>query len=268
MQQTTYEKIARWIEYAGRNGDHLPRVGQIAEWMEMPSNELDGLIREWSGTTADRFLPYTTAQHARALLQNTIAAPEADQFVLPYLLHEMNRPEQRNLQIHYSFADSPFGNVIVASSSKGICYLAFENDEAKAVEDLQIRFPHATLRFRFDAFQQQALSILRNDPVEAPVIFHLKGTHFQLDVWQALLSIPMGRLMTYGEIAARIGKPAASRAVGTAIGSNPVAFLIPCHRVVRASGNLGGYMWGETRKKALIGWESARSGMEAGPDPA
>jgi AraC family transcriptional regulator of adaptative response/methylated-DNA-[protein]-cysteine methyltransferase len=166
----------------------------------------------------------------------------------------------RNLFINYSFAESPFGNLIVASTPKGVCYMAFDDDEANALNNLKQKFPNATFQRKLDLIQQNALFIFQNDWSKLPEIkLHLKGTEFQLKVWETLLKIPMGKLSTYGSIAEEIGNTNASRAVGTAIGSNPVAFLIPCHRVIQSSGNIGGYMWGSTRKTAIIGWESAKT---------
>ena len=168
-----------------------------------------------------------------------------------------------NLSINYSFAESPFGNILVASTSKGICHIAFADDDKKALSDLQKHFPNAHFKQMVDLIQQNALFIFTHDWNKFHQIkLHLKGTDFQLKVWETILKIPMGQLSTYGSIAEKIKHPSASRAVGTAIGSNPVAFLIPCHRVIQSSGALGGYMWGTTRKTAIIGWEAAKISLE------
>jgi AraC family transcriptional regulator of adaptative response/methylated-DNA-[protein]-cysteine methyltransferase len=127
------------------------------------------------------------------------------------------------------------------------------------LNDLQVRFPNAAFKQLLDPLQQNALYIFTHDWSNLSQIkLHLKGTPFQLKVWDTLLKIPSGQLNSYGSIAGKIARPNASRAVGTAIGSNPVAFLIPCHRVIQSGGSLGGYMWGLTRKRAMIGWEAAR----------
>jgi AraC family transcriptional regulator of adaptative response/methylated-DNA-[protein]-cysteine methyltransferase len=163
------------------------------------------------------------------------------------------------LHINYSYAASPFGNILVASTSKGICYMSFSDDEERSLNDLKGRFPNATFKRFLDNVQQNALYIFTHDWTKLSQIkLHLKGTAFQLKVWETLLKIPMGELTSYGNIAGQITRPNASRAVGTAIGSNPVAFLIPCHRVIQSGGAPGGYMWGLTRKSAIIGWEAAR----------
>lgn len=137
--------------------------------------------------------------------------------------------------------------------------MAFAEEEAIGLQELKIKFPNASLTRKLDLVQQNALFIFQNDWSKlAEIKLHLKGTDFQLKVWETLLKIPMGQLSTYGAIAKQIEKPKASRAVGTAIGSNPVAFLIPCHRVIQSSGTFGGYMWGNTRKTAIIGWEGSQ----------
>jgi AraC family transcriptional regulator of adaptative response/methylated-DNA-[protein]-cysteine methyltransferase len=174
-----------------------------------------------------------------------------------------------NLFINYSYAESPFGDIIVASTSKGICYMAFADDEKQAFNDLHRHFPNAHFKQMVDLIQQNALYIFTHDWKKLnQVKLHLKGTEFQLKVWETLLKIPMGQLSTYGNIADKIQKPAASRAVGTAIGSNPVAFLIPCHRVIQSTGTIGGYMWGANRKTAIIGWEAAKADPENKSSPA
>ena len=137
--------------------------------------------------------------------------------------------------------------------------MAFEENDEMALKNLQDKFPNAAFQHKLDLMQQNALFIFQNDWSKLNKIkLHLKGTDFQLKVWESLLKIPMGGLSTYGRLAKSIGNPNASRAVGTAIGSNPVAYLIPCHRVIQSTGNFGEYMWGSTRKTAIIGWEGAK----------
>lgn len=166
-----------------------------------------------------------------------------------------------NLSINYSFAKSPFGELFIASTNKGICCLEFADDHDAAFHSLLKKFPNATFTPAVDEMQQNALSIFTQDWRKLKDIkLHLKGTDFQLKVWETLLKIPVAGLTTYGDIAAGINNPKACRAVGTAVGENPVAFLIPCHRVIRSSGELGNYHWGEIRKTAIIGWEAAKNG--------
>ena len=164
----------------------------------------------------------------------------------------------QHLAIHYSFAETLFGEVLIASTYKGICALSFVEDQIEALQQLKSQFPKAQLVEQIDEFQTNALAFFQKDWEQLREIkLHLKGTDFQLKVWQSLLRILMGQLSTYGKIAQNIDHTKADRAVGTAIGSNPVAFLIPCHRVIQSTGLLGGYEWGTLRKTAMIGWEGA-----------
>lgn len=271
-----YNRIAAAIDHISANFRSQPTLEEVAEKVHLSPAHFQRLFTEWAGTSPKKFLQYISIQHAKRILegdrQMTLFDATLDTGLSsPSRLHDLfvtlegMTPAEykwggRNLLISYSFADSPFGKLIVASTPKGICYMAFEEEGQQALEGLKKRFPNAVFQAGTDENQQNALLIFQRDWSSLPGIkLHLKGTHFQLKVWESLLKIPMGRLSTYGDIAARIGTPAASRAVGTAVGSNPVAFLIPCHRVIRSSGIFGGYMWGPLRKTAIIGWESART---------
>lgn len=275
QQQLNYNRIAQAIEYITEHFKEQPQLDEVAEMVHLSPFHFQRLFKEWAGTTPKKFLQYTSLQYAKRLLQDQ----QATLFDTAYQtglsgtgrLHDLfiqmegMTPAEfknggRNLSIQYSFADSPFGKVIVASTSKGICHMAFEEDEDQALWNLQQKFPFAKYQNLFDDLQANALSIFQTDWTQLKQIkLHLKGTEFQLKVWEALLKIPFAGVSTYGKIADQIGQPTASRAVGTAIGSNPVAFLIPCHRVIQSTGHLGGYMWGKTRKTAMLGWEAAKS---------
>lgn len=269
-----YHRIAEAIDYIRENFKSQPDLDDVAEKIHLSPSHFQRLFTEWAGTSPKRFLQYISVEHAKRLLKEE----RATLFDTAYetglsstsRLHDLfikiegMTPAEyknggKNLVIHYSFAESPFGPLIVASTPKGICYLAFQEDEAKALSDLTAKFPNATFLRKLDLLQQNALFIFQNDWRELHQIkLHLKGTDFQLKVWESLLKIPMGSLSTYGSVADRVGNPGASRAVGTAIGGNPVAFLIPCHRIIQSSGAFGGYMWGATRKAAIIGWERSK----------
>ena len=174
------------------------------------------------------------------------------------MLPEEYKKGSLNLSINYSFSDSLFGKVLIASTLKGICYLAFVDEELKALTLLNKYLPNANFINRTDVFQQNALLFFSSNVQNLKHIqLHLKGTDFQIKVWKYLLKTPIGKLTTYGNIARQINKPNASRAIGTAIGRNPIAFIIPCHRVIQLSGKLGGYMWGISRKSEIIKWEDA-----------
>lgn len=278
QEQINYKRIAEAIEYIKNNFKQQPNLDEVAEQVHLSPFHFQRLFSEWAGTTPKKFLQYISIEHAKKLLTNKQATLFDTAFETGLSgtsrLHELfvniegMTPAEyknggKNLSINYSFAESPFGNLIVASTLKGVCYMAFEEDEVKALNDLQSKFPNAVFQRKLDLMQQNGLFIFQNDWSKLPEIkLHLKGTDFQLKVWEALLKIPMGQLSTYGSIAGEIGNANASRAVGTAIGSNPVAFLIPCHRVIQSSGNLGGYMWGNVRKTAIIGWEGAKTNSD------
>ncbi|MBX3164763.1 MAG: methylated-DNA--[protein]-cysteine S-methyltransferase [Bacteroidetes bacterium] len=275
QSQLNYHRIAEAIEYIKTNFKSQPSLDELAEQVHLSPFHFQRLFHEWAGTTPKKFLQYTSIEHAKKLLKDKQATLFDTAFETGLSgagrLHDlfiniegMTPAEYKNggnnLSVSYSFAESPFGNLIVASTPKGVCYMAFNDNEANALNDLKQKFPNATFLRKLDLIQQNALFIFQNDWSKLPEIkLHLKGTDFQLKVWETLLKIPMGQLSTYGNIAEQIGNANASRAVGTAIGSNPVAFLIPCHRVIQSSGNIGSYMWGNTRKTAIIGWESAKT---------
>jgi|SRR5690554_251629 len=164
-----------------------------------------------------------------------------------------------NLLIKYSFEETPFGKIIMASTVKGICHVAFSDNKSVGIENLTSRFPNAIYsEAKLHTHKQALICFDLNEGQNGIINLHISGTPFQFKVWEALLEIPMGHLSTYGAIAKQINKPKASRAVGTAIGKNPVAFLIPCHRVVQATGQIGGYMWGADRKYKIIAAEAAQ----------
>ncbi|AXP81751.1 Bifunctional transcriptional activator/DNA repair enzyme Ada [Mariniflexile rhizosphaerae] len=277
QQQINYHRIAEAIAYIKANFKEQPNLDEIAEQVHLSPFHFQRLFSEWAGTTPKKFLQYISIEHAKKLLTDQQATLFDTAFETGLSgtgrLHDLfiniegMTPAEyknggKNLSVNYSFAESPFGNLIVASTQKGVCYMAFDDDESHALNGLKQKFPNAMFQRTLDLIQQHALFIFQNEWSKLPEIkLHLKGTNFQLKVWETLLKIPMGQLSTYGTIAGQIGNANASRAVGTAIGSNPVAFLIPCHRVIQSSGNIGGYMWGNTRKTAIIGWESAKTDM-------
>lgn len=275
QERLNYSRIEKAIQFIQNNFRNQPGLDEIAAHVHLSPFHFQRLFSEWAGTTPKKFLKYISAEHAKKLLKEEQATLFDTAFETGLSgtgrLHDlfisiegMSPAEYKNggknLSIHYSFAESPFGPLILASTPKGICYMAFTENEIQAVQDLKQKFPNAAFRKESDSIQQSVLAVFqpKTNPLDE-IKLHLKGTDFQLKVWEALLKIPTGKLSSYGDIAALTGNPKASRAVGTAIGSNPVAYLIPCHRVIQASGNIGGYMWGNTRKTAIIGWESAKT---------
>ncbi len=271
-EHINYTRIAEAIAYIKANFQEQPSLNEIAESAHLSPHHFQRLFTTWAGVSPKKFMQYLSIEYAKQLLKDgQTLFDTAHQTGLSGTgrLHDlfiniegMTPGEYKNggenLSISYSFAESPFGNIIVASTSKGICHIAFFDDKLKAFVTLKNRFPNAEYKQMVDLNQQNALFIFQHGWSKLNEIkLHLNGTAFQLKVWEALLKIPVGSLATYGNIAKAIHKPKASRAVGTAIGSNPVAFLIPCHRVIQSTGNTGGYMWGSTRKSAIIGWEAA-----------
>lgn len=274
QEKINYQRIAQAIDYIRQNFKRQPNLDEVAEKINLSPFHFQRMFTEWAGTTPKKFLQYISVEYAKRLLteQQATLFDTAHETGLSGTsrLHDLfikiegmtpadYKNGARNLSINYSFAHSPFGSLVIASTAKGVCYIAFEEEEQVALAKLVNKFPAASFNKQSDRLQQNALLVFKQDWTKLPEIkLHLKGTEFQLKVWEALLKIPMGKLSTYGSIANQISSPLASRAVGTAIGSNPVAFLIPCHRVIQSTGGLGGYMWGVTRKSAILGWEGSK----------
>ena len=274
QETLNYHRIAEAINFIRSNHTEQPSLEDIAESVHLSPFHFQRLFTDWAGVSPKKFLQYISVQHAKRLLGNK----QTSLFDAAYetglsgtgRLHDLfvniegmtpgeYKNKDGNLTINYSYSESHFGNVLIASTHKGICQISFLDDKEVAFLELKQRFPYAVFNEMTDQIQQSALKIFSQDWNSVDQLkLHLKGTEFQLKVWEALLKIPMGKLVTYGHIAKKIEKPSASRAVGTAIGSNPIAFLIPCHRVIQSTGIFGGYMWGTTRKTAIIGWESAK----------
>jgi AraC family transcriptional regulator, regulatory protein of adaptative response / methylated-DNA-[protein]-cysteine methyltransferase len=271
-----YQRIAEAIDYIRSNFKSQPDLDEIAKKIHLSPYHFQRLFTEWAGTSPKKFLQYISIEHAKKMLkeqQSTLSDTAFESGLSgTSRLHDLfiniegMTPAEyknggKNLTINYTFAESPFGNIIIASTNKGICYMAFcQEADDHALALLKNHFPNARFEQRLDRIQQNALFIFQHDWSKLPQIkLHLKGTDFQLKVWESLLKIPVAHLTTYGSIAYNIEKPTASRAVGTAIGSNPIAYLIPCHRVIQSTGETGGYMWGSTRKAAIIGWEATQN---------
>lgn len=275
LSQIDYNRIAQAIAYLKVNFKQQPSLDEIAEHVNLSPFHFQRMFKEWAGVTPKKFLQYLSIEYAKSILKNK----QATLFDAAYetglsgtsRLHDlfiniegMTPGEFKNggeqLTINYSYAESPFGSLIVASTKKGICYMAFADDQNDALLALKNTFPNAQYHPLLDMIQQNALYIFTQDWSRINEIkLHLKGTDFQIKVWQTLLKVPIGGLSTYSTIAASINNPKASRAVGSAVGDNPVAFLIPCHRVIKSTGEFGEYHWGSSRKTAIIGWEAAKT---------
>ncbi len=274
QQELDYARIAEAISFFKENFKSQPNLEDVAKHVHLSPFHFQRMFLNWAGVTPKQFLQYLSAEHAKEILKNTNANLFDTAFETGLSgtgrLHDlfikvegMTPGEFKNsgafLHINYSFADTPFGKVIVASTNKGISHMAFVDEgETKALEELKMKFSNAVYNQLVDRIQQNALFIFTQDWNRLDEIkLHLKGTGFQIKVWQTLLKIPPGGLTSYAELAKKTGYKNASRAVGTTVGNNPVAFLIPCHRVIKATGEIGQYHWGNIRKNAMIGWEAA-----------
>jgi len=271
-----YAVVRRAIAYISEHWRAQPEIDEIAAAVGTTTADLHHLFRRWAGLTPKAFLQAITLDNARRLLRSSASVLDAayevglsgpgrlhDLFVT----HEAMSPGEwksggEGLSVAYGFHPSPFGSALVMTTERGLAGLAFADpgEEDAALDDMRGRWPKA----RYGEDKERASAIARRifDPTlwrpERPLRVVLIGTDFEVRVWETLLGIPMGRATTYSAIAAKLGKPTAARAVGAAVGKNPVSFVVPCHRVMGKSGDLTGYHWGITRKRAMLGWEAGR----------
>ena len=269
-----YQRIAEAIEFIVANVDQQPNLEAIAAQLNLSPFHFQRLFSRWVGVTPKKYLQILTVEHAKQLLdeaQPLLAVTDQVGLSSPSRLHdhfvqlEAATPGEFKaggvgLSIDYAVHNSPFADIFVAATARGICKLSFI-DKSKVeshIADLQRRWPKAVLRNQ-DSDRLAAIeSLFTSQKIDGPLSLHVSGTNFQIHVWRALLQIPQGTLNSYSQVAEAVGRPKAARAVGSAIGLNAVAFFIPCHRVLQQSGNIGGYHWGTTRKHAMHAWESAR----------
>lgn len=272
QQSYHYHVMRRAIDAVDQSGPQAT-LEQIAREMDMSPAHFQRLFTQWAGVSPKRYQQYLTLGHAKTLLANRFTTLETamsaglsggGRLHDLFLRWEAMSPGEyarggAGLTIYWGWFESPFGPALVMGTDKGLCGIGFsaETTEAEAMQDLISRWPKATyiedpMRLRpwvLTAFGVQA---------EGPVPLFLIGAPFQIKVWEALLQIPSGHVTSYSEIASSIDHPKAVRAVGTAVGRNPISYLIPCHRALRKSGGLGGYHWGLPVKRAILAWEAAR----------
>lgn len=274
QEEINYTRIAEAIDHIQKVYREQPTLDQLADMSNMSPFHFQRLFTTWAGVSPKKFMQYLSLQHAKKVLKESKAtlfdaAYEAglsgtgrlhDLFVsIEAMTPGEYKNGGKNLEISYSIAESRFGRMLISSTIKGVCHVAFCENEQAGLDSLKHRFPHAKLTLQVKKEHQQVVNFFNQDWSEQNQInLHLAGTPFQLKVWETLLRIPAGNMTTYGHLAAKIEKPGASRAVGTAIGANPIALIIPCHRVIQSSGHFGGYMWGNTRKQAILGWEGTK----------
>jgi AraC family transcriptional regulator of adaptative response/methylated-DNA-[protein]-cysteine methyltransferase len=269
-----YAVVRRAVAFISENWRVQPEVEAIAQACGVTTDELHHLFRRWAGLTPKAFLAALTLDKARRLLRSSASVLDTayevglsgpgrlhDLFVT----HEAMSPGEwkaggEGLTLAYGFHPSPFGTALVIASPRGLAGLAFADtgEEPGALADMRRRWPRAM--FREDAMRTAPLARRIFDQAlwrrDRPLRVVLIGTDFEVRVWETLLKIPMGRATTYSDLAAKICRPKAARAVGAAVGKNPIAFVVPCHRVIGKTGNLTGYHWGLTRKRAMLGWEA------------
>ena len=271
-----YERIAVAIDYLLTNSGQQPSLADVAAQAHLSPFHFQRLFKRWAGITPKRFLQVVTVARAKRLLSDdafsSLQASEALGFSSASRLHDHFvtleamtpgefKSQGEGLTLAFGFAPGPFGQVFIAWTTKGICSLEFVDDDAESVvRALQLGWPGARCVQR-EAEAQTIVQRLfgRVPPDDLPISVHVRGTNFQVAVWRALLAIPEGKFASYGQIARAVGRPSAVRAVGSAVGANPCAYVIPCHRVIRGNGEIGGYRWGLRRKQVINAWEAAAS---------
>ena len=277
-----YRLVERAILYLESNFKRQPGLKEVADSVGLSEYHFQRLFTRWVGISPKRFLQFLTKEHAKRLLQeseNVLQTAYESGLSGPGRLHDLfvsceavtpgeYKQAGEGLQIDYGFHSSPFGECLIARTDRGICNLAFirEGEREKALTELRKNWKHADLNENPAATFPLVRQIFSQkwDSDSSPLHLYLRGTNFQIKVWEALLRIPVGSVVSYQDIAVSIGMPKASRAVGHAVGQNPIPVIIPCHRVIRKGGEFGDYHWGSARKKALLGWEMAHQGISAG----
>lgn len=270
-----YFRIAKAIDFIASHTEEQPSLESISRQIHLSPFHFQRLFRSWAGITPKRFLEILTLEHAKALLAESTSLLQAsaevglssssrlhDHFVhLDAITPGQFKSKGRGLSIQYGMHDTPFGITFIAMTRNGICDIAFINfqEKDKHLDDLRTRWPHADINMD-QGKTRTAINSLFTAPRnwDRPLSLYVSGTNFQVRVWTALLKIPMGKVVSYAHIAAAIDRPKSVRAVGQAVAANPIAFVIPCHRVIHRDGRLGDYRWGPTRKQAMLAWETAR----------
>jgi AraC family transcriptional regulator of adaptative response/methylated-DNA-[protein]-cysteine methyltransferase len=276
-----YQRVEKAIQYLETHMTRQPELSDIAASVHLSEFHFQRLFSRWTGISPKRFLQYLTKEYAKSLIaesRNVLDAAYDAGLSGTGRLHDLMvtceavtpgdvRRKGEGLGISCGFHPTPFGECFLALTERGICELRFvwKLDRSQLVGELERRWPRAGIRKDQSAARSAVDTIFtfsaENPP--APLHLYVRGTNFQIQVWQALLKIPMGCAVTYEDIARHIGMPRAARAVGNAVGSNPIPFLIPCHRVIRKSGTFGNYGEGPLRKKAMLGWEAAHRELSA-----
>lgn len=271
-----YALVERAILYLAANRSRQPSLAEVAAEVGLSPYHFQRLFRRWAGISPKRFLQFLTKEHAKALLEQSrdlLSVTYEAGLSSPGRLHDLfvtceavtpgeYKSRGEGIGITYGFHPTPFGQCLLGLTARGICWLSFvtDGDRESALAALLERWQRAEARPDQSGTRSVVERIfLRRSADGAPLLLLLKGTNFQIKVWEALLRIPPGCVASYQDIARSIGAPAAARAVGQAVGENPIAFVIPCHRVIRHAGSFGQYRWGEARKQAILAWEAHRT---------
>jgi AraC family transcriptional regulator, regulatory protein of adaptative response / methylated-DNA-[protein]-cysteine methyltransferase len=265
-----YQRVSEALAFLELQAGAQPRLSEVAAHVGLSEHHFQRLFKRFAGVSPKRFLQFLTLAHAKRVLRDSASVLDASYSVGlsgPSRLHDLFvsveamtpgdfKSKGEGLSIRTGFSPSPFGECLVGVTDRGICWLSFADERTSARESLQARYPNAQLVNDAAAAEAACESAFTT---ANPTQLCVRGTNFELQVWRALLRIPLGARVSYSSVARALGRPKASRAVGRAVGANPVAFLIPCHRVIRASGAFQGYRWGDRRKQALLGWEAAQT---------
>lgn len=275
FHNSDYDRIAEAISFIASRVNNQPTLQEIAEHLHLSPFHFQRLFCRWAGVTPKRFLQVLTLERAKQLLDESKPVLEVSDSLglssgsrlYDHFVHlEAVTPGEyklggAGLTIEYGIHDTPFGKAFIATTPRGICNFAFL--ESAGIDEhltgLFRKWPHATVHEN----RRSTLAVIgamfgEDKKSDRPVSLYVSGTNFQINVWKAILQIPQASVVSYSQVATAIGHPSSARAVGLAVGANPVAFLIPCHRVIQQNGGLGGYRWGRTRKQAIHAWESAR----------
>jgi AraC family transcriptional regulator of adaptative response/methylated-DNA-[protein]-cysteine methyltransferase len=276
-----YSRIEKAILFLEENYHRQPELHEVAQSVHLSEFHFQRLFRRWAGISPKRFVQFLTLEHAKKLLDGSHSVLDATYdagLSSPGRLHDLFvnieamtpgefKARGAGLRISYGFHSSPFGECLLAMTERGICGLGFlgEGGRTQILRDFRGRWPEAHWGENVSLTQPYINRIFGGEKANGnrPITLVLQGTNFQIKVWEALLKIPMGSVVPYEDLAIRVCSARAARAVGGAVGKNPIAFLIPCHRVIRKAGGIGGYHWGPARKRAMLAWEAAQT--QAGP---
>lgn len=269
-----FDRIEKAIKFIIKNFNQQPKLEEIAEHVNMSQYHFQRVFKEWAGVSPKKFLEYLTIQHAKKkLLEDQYSNTKLSQITglsSPSRVHDLfinvegmspgkYKSKGKGLKIYALNYNTIFGQILIGATSKGICHAGFLEKDEVQLDELKNKFPNAEIELKEHEHHRPLLNFLNQKDDNGEIKLHLSGTPFQLKVWQALMTIPEGNLVSYSQVAQKINKENATRAVASAIAKNPIAVLIPCHRVIQSTGIFGEYHWGKARKTALIGFEASKT---------